>query len=108
MPFNEVVLYPGNSQALRLDGLYDSANDVFPATANVTATLLDSNQTAVPGLENLPLDYVVGTPSSYQGLIDPSGFNPAPGSYTLTVTATTAGGSVLALQLPATVAARVA
>jgi hypothetical protein len=107
MGFNQITLYPGNSQALRLDGLYDAANDVFPATATVTATLLDANSDPVNGLENLSLAYVDGTPSSYQGLIDPTEFTPAPGLYTLLVIATTAAGSVLSLELPAVVAARV-
>lgn len=106
MPRNlSLTLFPGNTQILQLDGLYDEVADAFPTGATLSATLTDANDDAVEGLDGLELTYVAGTPSSYSGTINGASFNPAPGAYTLTVSGTN-GSSVIELQIPVTVEAR--
>jgi hypothetical protein len=79
------VFYPGNTQGLRLDGLYEPDEDLFVSDASLVATLEDSEGAPVWGLNGVKMFYVPGTPASYEAMLDSNEFNPAPGAYTLVV-----------------------
>lgn len=100
-----LTLYPGNTQVVQLNGLYDRLADQFPTGAALTATLADAAENPVAGFEDLPLAYVPDTPSSYAVIIDGATFDPVPGDYILTVSGTN-GTSLMELDIPVTVAAR--
>jgi hypothetical protein len=101
-----LVFYPGNTQGLRLEGLYEPERDLFVSNATLVATLQDAEGTPVWGLNDVAMLYVKGTPATYQAAIDGNEFAPAPGNYSLVLLGDK-NGSTLKLVVPAVVESRV-
>jgi hypothetical protein len=102
------VLYPKNSQFLKITGLKD--NSVSPAVymnaATVTATLKDASGDAVSGFDAVAGTYETGSDGNYTFPVDPTLFDPTPGSdYTLFLEVDQ-GGKKLHAELPAKVSVR--
>jgi len=104
-PLPWLVFYPGNTQGLRLDGLYEPDRDLFVTNATLIATLQDAEGVPVWGLNEVAMLYVNGTPASYEAAIDGNEFNPAPGNYSLVLLGNK-NGSTLRVVVPAVVEPR--
>ena len=83
-------MYPKNDQTITLTGLAPYGTKNYLSAATVTVTLVDANGNAVTGATNITLTAVGGSPGTYNGPVAYT-FNPAPGTYTLQITAVNAG-----------------
>lgn len=90
---SKLIIYPGNSQVIQLDNLFDIITSTYLNNASLTATLYDSQGNSVQGCIGIALTYVAASNGSYLGLFGDSSFTPNPGTgYTLIVDGTASGG----------------
>ena len=89
----KLLLVRLNDQFVEIDGLQDAVTLAYYNNATVSATLVDQNNDAVPGLSALPMPYVSGSNGNYRGLVEQTFNPPLGGGYTLQITASVIGGS---------------
>ncbi|SRR5258706_6572686 len=100
-----IYLYPNNTQVIQITELQDKVSGTFLVAATVSATLYDSRGNADPIFNAIPMTYVPGTDSTYQGII-PASFSPKLGSgYTIVLLAAQSGVQAQ-FTIPAVVKAR--
>jgi hypothetical protein len=90
-----LTYYDGNSQFLEIGGLKDQSTT--PATymnnATLTATMYDALNVIVPGADAMSGVYQTSSNGVYRFLVDPTVFNPNPGTYTVKINGTMSGGA---------------
>ena len=109
MSARPIIVYKSNSGVVPVVGLTDNSlnpPEFCDDAVTITATLLDSTDTPVTGLNNVSGVYVTGSNGNYNFPV-PSSFNPPAGAgYTLVVNITSPHGAVAKWSIPASVQVR--
>lgn len=101
------VIYSKNDNLLELRGLANAATGNYENAATVTATVVDSTDTEVPGLSwPLTLAYVAASDGDYRGEIGDGASFVVGTDYTAKITATVSGGPTGYWEIPLTVLTR--